>query len=92
MNRLDVEFFNSLPKSVQKEVISDLSAYNKTILRRDYGKIYCSPDSWVLKEYANDHKVFGEFWYEDFKDMPEVIKGRKEYDEAIAQIPESFWD
>lgn len=92
MERLTVEFFKTLPNYVKKEVIDDLSAYNRTILRRDYGKIYCSPDSWVVREYADDHKVFGEFWYEDFKDMPEVINGRKEYDESIAKISESFWD
>ena len=92
MDRLTLDFFRTLPKEVKEDVVRDLSAYNRTILSRDYGKIYCSPDSWIVKEYADDHRVFGEFWYEDFKDMPEVIKGRKEYDEAIAQIPESFWD
>ena len=92
MERLSIEFFNSLPDSARQDVISDLSAFSRTILRRDNGKIYSSPDSWIASSYADDHKVFGEFWYEDFKDMPEVIKGRKEYDEAIAQIPESFWD
>lgn len=91
---LDYKDFRKFPKSVQKEIISVLAAYNECHVNFEFGKWDITPDTCIKSSYGKDHRVFGTFEYDKLVDKIKGLKvAREKYREDFSKIDvdDSFW-
>lgn len=91
---LDLEDFKKFPKRVQKEIISELSAYDECNVSFEFGQWNITSSICIKSYYHKDHRFFGTFYYDD---LVEKVKGLKKAREKYLDdfrkidVPDSFW-
>lgn len=92
--KLDFEDFKKFPKRVQKEIISELSAYDECNVSFEFGQWNISSSICIKSYYHKDHRFFGTFYYDDLVNKVNGLKQvREKYldDFRKIDVPDSWW-
>lgn len=68
-----------LPLEVQTKIIDTLGAYDRVNVHFENGCFHVRTSVCVQKYYPTDYKFINSFYYEDLKNMPEIIQSRKDF-------------